>query len=114
MSNGPRAKLPPRSDARRIKEREHSQTGVGILIAIDPRDREKMRDLPQDNNQKQQRRPAVELAPDAGPTHQWRHRTRNRADQRVERCPPLERCIDQDVEDQSNRAERRGERLMCC
>lgn len=43
--------LHPRLHPLRIQDRKHTEAGPGILVPVDPGDRQEMRDLPEKDNQ---------------------------------------------------------------
>src|SRR6202040_3587187 len=94
-----------------IVTRDHLEAGASIIVAIHPRDREKMRQLPKKQNREKHPRSRVERSARRRPTnHRWQC-TRDRAKRRVESADTLQRRVSEDVNDDGDRGESRAERI---
>src|SRR5205085_5430552 len=87
------------------------KAGTGVVVTIDPAKREKVRELPQKENGKQDRGAGRERSTSRRPPAEDWKRTRHCADERREGRAPLERRVHEHVGNERHRGERRGERI---
>ena len=73
-----------------------------------PRNRQEMRQLPEEQEGEQRPPLHVDFTVRRGPAHQRRQRARDRANGCVERRDPLQRRVDEQVTRQGDRAQQTG------
>ncbi len=86
------------------------EAGAPVVFAAEDGDGQKMGDLPQEHDPEEQEARPFDRARDGRPPEQRGDGARHRADEQGERGAPLERCIEQHVARERDRAEqaRRG------
>src|SRR5688572_5945541 len=101
--------LPRRAPALGIDDRQHRISRLRVVLAVQPRDREEVRQLPEEQDAEERPRAGVERAPRRRPSHHGGQRAGDRADHGAERRPRLQRGVDEDVEDEGRRRQHGGQ-----
>src|SRR5215470_17371730 len=84
------------------------EAGGQVVLLPEDGDREKMRDLPEEDDAEEREPGGRERAGAGGPAEERRHRARDRSDEKRVHRALLHRRVDEDVEDERDRAEEPG------
>src|SRR5262249_6895433 len=77
--------------------RQYFIAGAIVIIAVHPRDRHEMWELPQKYDDEEDERLATDSALRRGPSDERRHGARNRADDGAQRCDALGWCVEKQI-----------------
>ncbi len=89
--------LARRAAAVGLDHRQHREPRARVVVAVDPRDREEVRQLPEKDDAEQHPGALRQLVARRRPADDRRQRAGNRADDGRERGAPLERRVDERV-----------------
>ena len=91
----------------RFHHRQHPNSAVIVILAIEPRDGIKVRELPEEDDGKHYQRAPLQAAPRGGPAQHARHGSRKSAYKGANRVNLLQRRIGAEIDG------RRGQRQPC-
>ena len=89
--------LTPRAAAVGLEHRQHREPRPRVILAIDPCDRQKVRQLPQENDAEEDPRALRQLVERRCPADDRRQRPGDRANHRRKRRMPLQRRVDDGI-----------------
>ena len=101
----------PVEEPSRSRDGEHREAAARVVLAVEPADREKVRQLPEEEDREEGPAGRAEAAARGRPAHQRRQRARDRADDRAERGHALQRRVGEDVREQRRGAERERQQV---
>src|SRR5437879_635675 len=92
---------------------QHLESCPGVLLAVNPRDCEKMWQLPECEDGKQRPSFGCKVASGCRPAHQWRQRAGNGPDGSVQPSDALQGCVNKQVTDQAGCAKKASCQIDC-
>src|SRR5262249_22198287 len=96
-------------DAGVVDDGQHTDAGASVVFAVDPRDGEEVRKLPEELNREERPEFGGDASGGGDPTEAGGHRAGKCSDEGRQRGHALERCVDESVTECGGGAEERGE-----